>query len=332
MEQRKYEFGAGVSLVPDDVYSVPSFMCAVIISSAQDDRYSGSVFFTNRTEKFNELSKVELDELVQCGNQNKKANEGPVRHQLFNKLVAFLGSDNPELQNIYIWGPAGSGKTQVAMQVAEELGIPFFFSNSVQTKYDLIGQGDVQGNYHPSPFYRAWTEGGLFLLDEFDNSDPCAGAILNAALANRVFDFPIMGNVQAHPKFRVIAAGNTPGMGATDMFSERQALDAATLDRFVSMHFGYDPRVEETLAKGDDSILEFVRSLRETAERNQVRMVLGYRAIQRMVAMKPLCTETEILAYAVFKGMDEEVVQMLLKDCPIINKWVRAGKRYVTKY
>lgn len=328
MEKTAYPFG-DFDLQVRVIYYVPEDMVTVMLSAACGGEYTGKAFRRDKVLSFENVSKSELDELIQ--GERPKA-DGPVRHQLFNKLVAFLGGSDTELQNIYIWGPAGSGKTQVAMQVAEELGIPFFFSNSVQTKYDLIGQSDVQGNYHPSPFYRAWTEGGLFLLDEFDNSDPCAGAILNAALANRVFDFPIMGNVQAHPKFRVIAAGNTPGMGATDMFSERQALDAATLDRFVSMHFGYDPRVEEMLAKGDDSILEFVRSLRETAERNQVRMVLGYRAIQRMVAMKPLCTETEILAYAVFKGMDEEVVQMLLKDCPSTNKWVRAGKRYVTKY
>lgn len=330
MKQLGYPFGSDNCLYMDNVYSAPQHLCAVILSKSEEGKYSGSVYFTDRTEPFQDVSKAELDELVQGKNHCKPEPHEPVRHRLFNKLVALLGSDDPELQNIYIWGPAGSGKTQVAMQVAEELGVPFYFSNSVQTKYDLIGQGDVHGNYHQSPFYRAWTEGGLFLLDEFDNSDPCAGVILNAALANRVFDFPIMGNVKAHPNFRVIAAGNTPGMGATDMFSERQALDAATLDRFVSMYFGYDPRVEEMLASGDDSILVFIRSLRETAERNQVRMVLGYRAIQRMVKMKKFCTEQEILSYAVFKGMDEEVVQMLLSDCPSTNKWVRAGKKYVS--
>lgn len=41
--------------------------------------------------------------------------------------------------------------------------------------------------------------------------------ILNAAIANRYFDFPT-GKVTAHKNFRLIAAGNTTGTGSECLF------------------------------------------------------------------------------------------------------------------
>lgn len=46
------------------------------------------------------------------------------------------------------------------------------------------------GNYQETQFFKAFTEGGLFMLDEMDASIPEVLVILNAAIANRYFDFP----------------------------------------------------------------------------------------------------------------------------------------------
>jgi MoxR-like ATPase len=144
-----------------------------------------------------------------------------------------------------------------------------------------------------------------------------------------MFDFPVVGNVKAHPNFRLIAAGNTPGMGATDMFTERQALDAATLDRFVVFKFDYDPRIEELLAKGNKELLDFIRGLRKAAEKNQQRIVLGYRVIQQATAMLGIFSDVRIMSSSIFKDIDVEVVRMLIRDCGCHGRFVKAANEYV---
>ena len=72
------------------------------------------------------------------------------------------------------------------------------------------------------------------MLDEMDASIPEVLVILNAAIANRYFDFPApIGYVEANPNFRVIAAGNTTGHGADFEYVGRNQLDGASLDRFA---------------------------------------------------------------------------------------------------
>ena len=329
MKQTEYIFNSSDKLELNAVYSAPKYAAAMMLTSIDGERYTGAVYFTDHTTKFSEVTRAELDELIQAESPNRPTKAG--RHPMMDKIIRFLRSDDPNLQNVYLYGPAGSGKTQVAMTIANELGLPFYFTNCVMSKYDLIGQPDASGKYHPSPFYKAFTEGGLFLLDEFDASDPSAGIVLNAALANRRFDFPIVGNTEAHPNFRVIAAGNTPGMGATDMFTERQALDAATLDRFVSMHFDYDPEVEKSICP-DREALEFIRALRKSARKHDIRIVLGYRTLARIVSMSKEFTVDEILTFAIFKGMDTDIVQMLVNECPQNNKYTKAAHQYDVCY
>ena len=116
---------------------------------------------------------------------------------------------------MFLAGPAGSGKNVICKQIAKALDLDFYFSNAVTQEYKLTGFTDANGTYHESQFYKAFRNGGLFMLDEMDASIPEVLIILNAAIANRYFDFPApIGYVEAHPDFRVVAAGNTFGNGA----------------------------------------------------------------------------------------------------------------------
>lgn len=235
----------------------------------------------------------------------------PIKHERFNVLKAFLESD----QNIYLVGPAGTGKNHTCLQLANELGLDFFFSNGVQFKHDVTGYGDANGRFIETPFYKAWANGGLFMLDEFDSSCADAAIVLNAALANGYFDFPVVGNVKRHANFRVIAAGNTCGTGANDEYTARQTLDAATLDRFWVVDFGYDPRVEERIAKGDRQILEFVRGCRAVAEEMNIRgLICGYRVIDRFATMKGKLTPIQLVKMGFIKGLGSDLCAELYSE------------------
>jgi cobaltochelatase CobS len=87
-------------------------------------------------------------------------------------------------------GPAGSGKTTLARQIAEALNRPFYMAARVTSEYKLTGFIDAAGKAVQTDFRRAYEKGGVFLFDEIDASDADALTAFNAPLANDVADFP----------------------------------------------------------------------------------------------------------------------------------------------
>lgn len=237
--------------------------------------------------------------------KEEETTDGEVRNVVFPKVLALLKANIP----VYLYGPAGSGKNVLAKQLADEMGLKFYYANCVLTKFDLVGYGDANGNYVSTPFCKAFTEGGLFMLDEFDASAEEAAITLNAALANRYFDFPVIGNVEAHPDFKIIAAGNTCGRGADEEYTGRSCLDAATLDRFAMLKVDYDERVERKIAR--DEIVNFIHDLRNSRDEAGIKMILGYRAIDRLAKMESAFKHDELLEMAILKGMDKDEVNIL---------------------
>ena len=211
----------------------------------------------------------------------------------------------------YLYGPAGSGKNHVCEQIARALGVEFYYQNSITDEYKLIGFIDGAGVYHETEFYRAFTRGGVFMLDEMDASCPDTLVTLNAALANGYFTFP-NGRVKMHPDFHCIAAGNTCGRGATEEYSGRSVLDAASLNRFMPVKFDYSPAIEKKLAGPDGAaILEFIRDLRESARAAGVHIVLGYRNIQRLAKFRKIFDTKKLLEYCVTGGYDRDELNIL---------------------
>lgn len=232
--------------------------------------------------------------------------DGEIKHRCFNTIRTFLEFENLP---VYLYGPAGSGKNVLCKQLADEMGLPFYYTNCVLTKYDLVGYGDANGNYVPTAFFKAFTEGGVFMLDEFDASDESAAITLNAALANRYFDFPVIGNVEAHPNFKIIACGNTCGRGADEEYTGRNCLDAATLDRFSVVKIDYDERVEKRIANTE--IVDFIHDLRESRDNANIKMILGYRVIERLSKLESKFRATDLVEMTVTKGMDKDELRIL---------------------
>lgn len=151
--------------------------------------------------------------------------------------------------DLIFWGPAGSGKTTLATTAAKALGVEYLlksFSPSTQG-YELIGYMSPAGHYVPGVLYAAMKEGKLLILDEFDAADPGVGLLVNAAIAAKEVTFPNLETVRAAAGFRVVACMNTRGTGATVEYCGRNALDAATLDRFAALLVDYDPALEAAM-------------------------------------------------------------------------------------
>jgi hypothetical protein len=213
---------------------------------------------------------------------------GSKYHQIFDALRMAVAAK----VNVFLVGPAGSGKTTVAKQVAHSLGLRFHFNGAIHSEYKLTGFRDAQGRVHRTAFRNAFECGGVYLFDEIDASQPAALLAFNAALANGMFDFPDR-NVQAHPNFRCIAAANTWGKGATMDYVGRNALDAATMDRFAMLEMRYDASLERRMAHlaSNDYIdlaeawLELVQKTRSLCHDHDLRHIVSPRATQQGLSL-----------------------------------------------
>jgi cobaltochelatase CobS len=190
-------------------------------------------------------------------------------HKMLPVVITVLSTG----QHVMMVGPAGTGKSHIAAQAAEALGLKSYsISLSPQTPTSaLLGYWTAVGEYICSLFRLAYEHGGVFHLDEIDNSHPAILAVLNAALANGFMAFPD-GMVKRHPDFRCIASANTYGNGPDRAYVGRQAMDMATKDRFEIVDIPVDEALEEALcmATGLDGtkvrqVLAYVRYLRVKA-------------------------------------------------------------------
>lgn len=227
-----------------------------------------------------------------------------VFHEKFEIIKACVENNIP----VYLAGPAGSGKNHTLEQIAKQLGLKFYFTNSVQQEYKLTGFIDAGGEYHETEFFKAFNNGGLFFLDEMDASIPEVLVLLNAAIANGYFEFPI-GRVKCHKDFRVVAAGNTVGNGADEQYTGRMVLDQATLDRFAVIEFGYSLPIEMHLAKGDADLVNFVHQLREEAESKGIRATFSYRCITMVAKLENVMDMKDIMVIAIMKGFDKDTIR-----------------------
>ena len=241
----------------------------------------------------------------------------------FEEILTYVSKGAP----VYLYGAAGCGKSHTARQLADALGLPFYESMQVMFAHDVKGYGDAGGNYQATPFFKAFTEGGVFFLDEVDASAPEALVVLNTAIANRRFDFPIVGNVTAHPNFRVVAAGNTAMTGADLEYVARSVQDAATENRFSFFEMHYDRRVElPVCAGGDEVLMNFITDLRPAIRAANIIKCVSYRQT-KLLADPDLLKfgRVKALRRNVFKGMEADEIRIIygyLTDTE--NIWAQA--------
>ena len=243
-----------------------------------------------------------------------------VVHERFDLVANLVSADIP----VFLTGPAGTGKNVICKQVAKALGLEFYFSNAVTQEYKITGFIDANGHYHETQFFDAFTKGGLFMLDEMDASIPEVLVMLNAAIANRYFDFPT-GRVEAHENFRLIAAGNTFGTGADIEYTGRYQLDAASLDRFALVDIGYSPAIENALAQGDEELVSFIHGFRKAVQDAGIKHLATYRSIERIKKLDGMMTAQDVLQICLLKSMNQDDMRVVVDS---MRTSVDAKNRY----
>jgi hypothetical protein len=253
-----------------------------------------------------------------------------VLHEKFDDVLKVVSLDIP----VYLTGKAGTGKNVICKQVAEALGLEFYFTNAVTQEYKLTGFIDANGVYQETQFYKAFTNGGVFFLDEMDASIPEVLIILNAAIANKYFDFP-NGKVEAHPNFRVIAAGNTLGTGADNNYTGRYCLDRASLDRFALIHIDYSPKIELAMAFNKTDLVDFCHAFRAATEEAGIDCLFSYRTINRIAKLEDVFDNLgQVIGMSLLKGISSDDLTIISSTLSRVdgmgkNKYAKALKALI---
>lgn len=237
---------------------------------------------------------------------NKKIIDLGLQHYQFPELVKMVSTGI----NIFLVGPAGSGKTTAAINVAKALDVEFHFTGAIASEFKLTGFINAKGEIVSTEFRKAYENGGLFLFDEIDASYPQAVLAFNAALSNNYMDFPDT-RVTRHEKFYCIAAANTYGQGADRQYVGRNQLDAASLDRFIFIDWRYDEKLETELAKNQEWST-YVQAARKVVDELKIRQVISPRASMNGSTLLAIGIEREVVERTcLWKGMDEATIQKI---------------------
>lgn len=254
-------------------------------------------------------------------------------HPKFKPLLISLSAG---LNVALVW-PAGTGKTTAARQVAIKLWKEFYsISVGQQTgKHEFFGYQDAHGNYVTTLFRKAYEEGGIFLIDEFDAGNSNVLTSVNQALSNGHCPFP-NGMVEKHKDFICIVAGNTYGLGGNGIYSGRNVIDGATLDRFVFIMWEQDPNLEEELSLGNAHWLKIVREARNNAEKNDIQTIIGNRTIKHgSILLGMWVPVDDVIQMTLIKWLAEDEAKSIMKwittAIPKVSKAVSEWTTWTTE-
>lgn len=229
------------------------------------------------------------------------------------KLTWFdrLSTDITLGRTIAIRGPAGNGKSTGAKYVLEKKGYNVYHMDCTDSStVDQIvggivpvpdGKGGISMEFKEGLFARAFRDPkGAVLLDEFDSLDPRIAMCLQSALIRNsggnntrkvsASDHP-EGFLKSKGDCPVIVTMNTYGNGATREYVGRNAMDAASMDRFDTiLDTSYEAEKEiigskfgEENAKkysGEiDKIVKWADAVRTKISDKSMRIVLSTRRL-----------------------------------------------------
>jgi len=267
----------------------------------------------------------------------KKIEQREKDGEIFHKKIPQIVIDIMEGDWPYLWGPSGTGKSYMIKQAASLLGMSLTKAGKITEPYSILGYNDPQGRYQITPSFIATLYGHLLLLDEMDNGNPDTQVVLNdiySELLNKlespedVFEVTFGTDIQVdvHPNFRMISAGNTSGAGENETFSSRGKMDESIQERLTPIYIDYDDRVEEKILHNYPEWYQFFIQFRKAcmsyAKDNEIDSAQGITTTRDAAAIKKYIIHD---SKSVDQIIDEKFIQ--IKD----SEYRKALGRFIAK-
>ncbi|HEY4934006.1 MAG TPA: gas vesicle protein GvpN [Terriglobales bacterium] len=216
---------------------------------------------------------------------------------------------------LHFAGPAGTGKTTLALHVASKRGRPvvLIHGDDEYASSDLVGKDSgyrkfkLVDNYIHSvvkteeSLNKVWEDqrlttacikGYTLIYDEFNRSRPEANNVLLSVLEGKILNLPNLrrsgeGNLHVHEEFRAILTSNP------EEYAGVHKTQDALLDRLITMNLGHLDRETEmaiVMAKSGlppsdaETIVDIIRELRGVGVNNHRPTIRAGIAIARILA------------------------------------------------
>ncbi len=236
----------------------------------------------------------------------------PIVQSLANRAFSYLKAGYP----IHFSGPAGTGKTTLAMHVAAQLGRPVLLIHGDDEfgSSDLVGgqlgfrSSRVVDNFIHSVvkteenFTKTWVDhrltsackyGFTVIYDEFNRSRPEANNVLLSILEERLLELPVSrmneGYIAVHHEFAMIFTSNP------EEYAGVHKTQDALMDRIITIsvdHYDRETEVNITKAKsGLDHrsatiIVDIVREFRRLGIQNHLPTVRSCISLARIMVLR----------------------------------------------
>lgn len=235
--------------------------------------------------------------------------------------------------HVYLWGPPGTGKTTVLLQLADKLGRPYEVDtlDASTPKSAILGYKNLDKTPSETAFTRTYVqERGMYIGEETDLMPSGVATIFNTSLANG-HAAAGWGMIARGKGWVYCGNGNTPG-APTKEFPERKKMSEAFKDRLYFVHWPIDANIENracglpfeptperkvwtcTVAQWGT----WVKKCRAYCAVNFPTLYVGSRATHTgLLALACGETPLEVAHGVVFRGLDAPSVDKILAACPL---------------